>query len=99
MTDCPTFPPPAVHLSDFPGQPPARCDFWDIDQMLLSVLGDVGNVDKVADGRPPAPLRSKREREKEREREREGEGRKEGGRESCMVMDIFDAETDLHRLA
>lgn len=49
MTGRPTFPPLALHLSAFPGTPLGRCDFWDSDQVLLSVLGDVGNVDKVVD--------------------------------------------------
>ena len=49
MTGWPTFPPLALHLSAFPGTPLGRCDFWDSDQVLLSVLGDVGNVDKVVD--------------------------------------------------
>lgn len=49
MTGCPTFPPLASHLSDFPCTPLGHCDFWDSDQVLLSELGDVRNVDKVVD--------------------------------------------------
>lgn len=48
----PYFPPLAFHLSNFPGTPLGHCDFWDSDQVLLSELGDVGNVDKVVDSLP-----------------------------------------------
>ncbi len=52
MTGRPTFPPLAFHLSNFPRMPLGHCDFWDSDQVLLSELGDVGNVDKVVDSLP-----------------------------------------------
>lgn len=52
MTGCPTFPLLASHLSNFPCVPLGHCDFWDSDQVLLSELGDVGNVDKVVDSLP-----------------------------------------------
>lgn len=52
MTGCPTFPPLAPHLSNFPCVPLGHRDFWDSDQVLLSELGDVGNVDKVVDSLP-----------------------------------------------
>lgn len=52
MTGRPTFLALAFHLSNFPVLPLGRCDFWDSDQVLLSELGDVGNVDKVVDSLP-----------------------------------------------
>lgn len=43
------------HLSNFPGVPLGQCDFWDSDQVCLSELGDVSNVDKVVDALPLSP--------------------------------------------